>query len=228
MNILSLIVLIAAIAITFCVTYFITKSKNYSKGYNDAKQCTTIPHVVYDQKNIVHRGLCPLNNTEIFEKEHISNNDIIPYFGINIKYKPNDEKPLEREFLIQPFCQLGTNNIKDIHITPNGVSDGYHTFDELYQYRLIYNAALINMLSKFKVAGIDCIKSKRHYDNQKCFDGNYFIVMINTPWGQISNHYELKYWNLFNCRIARKAWKWDGHTSQEAYERLVKLVKHLS
>lgn len=229
MNILSLIVLIAAIAITFCVTYFITKSKNYSKGFNDAKQCTTIPDVIYDSGNIIHKGLDPRLGITILEKEHPFDENInIPEFGVDIKYNSNNEHPLERTFDITAFCKYTNPKFNQILITPNGVSDGYHTFDELYQYRLIYNAALINMLSKFKVAGIDCIKSKRHNDNQKCFDGNWFIVMIKTPWGQISNHYELKYWNMFACRVAKRAWKWDGHTPQEAYERLIKLIKHLS
>lgn len=72
------------------------------------------------------------------------------------------------------------------------ISDGYHTFNELYYYRMLYNAAFFNMLPKEWTH-----KSKRHNDGEECFGGGWFIVMANLPTGQISNHYELKDWNLF-------------------------------
>ena len=72
------------------------------------------------------------------------------------------------------------------------ISDGYHTFNELYRFRLLYNAAFFNLLPKEIVH-----KSKRHHDGEECFGGGWFIVMANLPTGQISNHYELKDWDLF-------------------------------
>ena len=72
------------------------------------------------------------------------------------------------------------------------VSDGYHTFNELYYYRMLYNAAFFNLLPKGWVH-----KSKRHHTGEECFGGGWFIVMANLPTGQVSNHYELKDWDLF-------------------------------
>lgn len=95
------------------------------------------------------------------------------------------------------------------------ISDGYHTFNELYYYRMLYNAAFFNLLPKEKV-----YKSKRHYDGEECFGGGWFIVMANLPTGQISNHYELKDWDLFKIPEKEKADEWDGHTPQEAARRL--------
>lgn len=46
------------------------------------------------------------------------------------------------------------------------VSDGYHTFNELYYYRMLYNAAFFNLLPKGLV-----YKSKRHHTGEECFGG---------------------------------------------------------
>lgn len=100
------------------------------------------------------------------------------------------------------------------------VSDGYHTFNELYYYRMLYNAAFFNLLPKEWVH-----KSKRHHTGEECFGGGWFIVMANLPTGQISNHYELKDWDLFKIPEKEFADEWDGHTPQEAAERLYKYLQ---
>lgn len=99
------------------------------------------------------------------------------------------------------------------------ISDGYHTFNELYYYRMLYNAAFFNHLPKEWVH-----KSKRHHDGEECFGGGWFIVMANLPTGQISNHYELKDWELFQIPEKEIADEWDGHTPQEAANRLYKYL----
>lgn len=100
------------------------------------------------------------------------------------------------------------------------VSDGYHTFNELYYYRMLYNAAFFNLLPKEWVH-----KSKRHHTGEECFGGGWFIVMANLPTGQISNHYELKDWDLFKVPEKEFADEYDGHTPQEAAERLHKYLQ---
>lgn len=102
------------------------------------------------------------------------------------------------------------------------ISDGYHTFNELYRYRMLYNAAFFNLLPKELVH-----KSKKHHDGKECFGGGWFIVMANLPTGQISNHYELKDWDLFHIPEKGVADEWDGHTPQQAAERLYKYLRLL-
>lgn len=85
---------------------------------------------------------------------------------------------------------------------------------------MLYNAAFFNLL-KDKVR---VIKSKRHYDGEECFGGGWFIVMADLPTGQISNHYELKDWDKFNIAEVEHADKWDGHTPNEAADRLEKYL----
>jgi hypothetical protein len=105
------------------------------------------------------------------------------------------------------------------------VSDGYHTFNELYEFRKVYNAALFNEWANGHKEGFgvkyDVHKSKRHFDGEECFGGGWFIVVANLPGGQISNHYELKDWSLFNIPETEKAkYEFDGHTPQDVLDRI--------
>lgn len=104
-------------------------------------------------------------------------------------------------------------------------SDGYHTFNELYDYRKAYNAAFFNELAKQGL--YDVHKSRFHSDGNIPFDNdNWFIVMAELPTGQISNHYEIKDWDLFNIPEKEKANVYDGHSPQDVYERLVKYLNN--
>lgn len=55
--------------------------------------------------------------------------------------------------------------------------------------------------------------------------GGWFIVMAELPTGQISNHYENRYWELFNIPELDTAWEWDGHTPNEAADRIESYLK---
>ncbi len=112
---------------------------------------------------------------------------------------------------------------KDIAL-PNGiktgdVSDGYHTFDELYKFRKVYNAVLFNGWAK--QGKYDVHKSTKHFEGDECFGGGWFIVVAVLPSGQISNHYEMDDWDLFKIPEHDKAlFEFDGHTGSDVLERL--------
>jgi hypothetical protein len=109
--------------------------------------------------------------------------------------------------------------IKSNGIDTNKISDGYHTFGELYEFRKMYNAVLFNEWAKQGLCNVH--KSKRHFDGEECFGGGWFIVMAELPTGQISNHYELKDWDLFDIPASEKARvPFDGHTAADVLERL--------
>lgn len=103
------------------------------------------------------------------------------------------------------------------------ISDGYHTFDELYRYRMIYHAWAIRA---WQTNGWKVVKSHRHSDGELCFGGGWFIVSAMLPTGQVTNHYENKYWRLFDCPIVERAPEWDGHTPDMAAERIEKALKY--
>ena len=96
------------------------------------------------------------------------------------------------------------------------ISDGYHTFTELYHHRAILFSVICNNLKHL------AWKSKVH-DDGTMFD-NMFIVGINTPNGQATYHYDIEpYWNMFDVKVLDKAPAWDGHTSEQAIERIFKM-----
>lgn len=103
--------------------------------------------------------------------------------------------------------------------TNGETSDGYHTFNELYEFRLLYNAALFNTWSIYSEYP-EPVKSWRHSDGELAFGGGWFVVSVQLPTGQITNHYEEKDWGLFKIREVEKAPKWDGHTAQDVAKRL--------
>ena len=118
------------------------------------------------------------------------------------------------------------------------LSDGYHTYNELYDFRKMYNVALFNEWAKEKVQHphwwkegrpfysykFDVHKSTRHHDGELCFGGGWFVVCAMLPTGQITNHYEMKDWDLFEIPEKPKAkYEFDGHTPQDVLDRLANL-----
>ena len=103
------------------------------------------------------------------------------------------------------------------------LSDGYHTMRELYDYRAAYNALLFNEWAAFGKYNV--VKSKCHADGEPCFGGDYFVVYALTPHGQVTNHYQHKWWDLFNVPEVDRAPEYDGHTPQDARDRLVRTAR---
>lgn len=95
------------------------------------------------------------------------------------------------------------------------ISDGYHTFNELYYHRMILFSVICNQ-NKLRAW-----KSQLHYDRTMYED--YFIVGIETDKGQATYHYHMKDWEHFKVLELDRAPEWDGHTSNDVLERLKSL-----
>ena len=104
---------------------------------------------------------------------------------------------------IEQICKIA--NIDDI----GQLSDGFHTFNSLYHQRAILFATIVNTYKEL------AWKSKKHEDGQYCFGGGWFIVGIDTPNGSYTYHYEMEYWDLFDCEELPRAKHWDGHTDED-------------
>jgi len=108
------------------------------------------------------------------------------------------------------------------------VKDEYHSIHELYQHRMALTIALTKFIARLhdKPPGSSqwCFRSKLHHD-ETMFEGGYFIVGICWQKNmEISYHYKLKHWDKFDhCVTLDKALEYDGHTSQDVIERLIKL-----
>lgn len=107
------------------------------------------------------------------------------------------------------YCNYAINIIEDEPAADiEKMSDGYHTFADLYEQRLILSAALAKN-------NPHAWKSKRHEDGSVPFGGGWFIMGFDTDEGCYTYHYELKDWDLFQCEELDKGKPWDGHTSKD-------------
>lgn len=109
------------------------------------------------------------------------------------------------------------------------VSDGYHTFNELYEHRGVLFWALCNAIvfsnNSYNAFGqdlkMDCWYSKQHSDGTM-FPG-MFIAGISTPYGSCTYHFEEKYMTLFdnsNIPYLEQAPEWDGNSPEQGLEAL--------
>lgn len=94
------------------------------------------------------------------------------------------------------------------------VSDGFHTFRQLYYQRMMLFAVIVKQ-NKDKAW-----KSLRHEDGELCFGGGWFIVGIDTPKGSYTYHYEDNFYSLFDCIELERSKHWDGHTEKDVIRLL--------
>ena len=94
------------------------------------------------------------------------------------------------------------------------LSDGFHTFRQLYYQRMMLFATIVKQ-NKDKAW-----KSLRHEDGELCFGGGWFIVGIDTPEGSYTYHYEDNYFSLFDCEELECGKHWDGHTEEDVIRLL--------
>lgn len=104
---------------------------------------------------------------------------------------------------IEKICEAA--RITDI----GELSDGFHTFNDLYYQRMMLFAALVKLNKERSW------KSKRHSDGELCFGGGWFVVGIDTPEGSYTYHYEEKYYDMFDCKELPTGKEWDGHTEKD-------------
>lgn len=120
-----------------------------------------------------------------------------------------------------------------IHIDcePEKISDGYHTFEELYDHRFTLFIALCRQIElldyPFNVTrqrAQRVWRSKTHSDGNPAYDG-WFIMGIGSEKGkQITYHIPLSRWDETDFAMTlNQAPEWDGHSSADVLERLKKL-----
>lgn len=104
-------------------------------------------------------------------------------------------------------------------IKDNGnISDGSHTFNELYYHRMVLFSVICNTYKA------QAWKSLKHDDGTMFED--YFIVGISTPKGNFTYHYHIDHYDMFDVKVLAKAPTWDGHTADDV-TRLTSLLSLL-
>lgn len=103
-------------------------------------------------------------------------------------------------------------------ISTKDISDGYHTFGDLYAHRMTLFCVICNSYPELSW------KSKRHFNEKDdpMFEGS-FIAGVSTKLGDAIYHIKLDYWDEFNIPEIENAPVFDGHKSDEDLERLKSL-----
>jgi hypothetical protein len=102
-------------------------------------------------------------------------------------------------------------------------SDGYHTFNELYEHRHALFILLAQLLPDRLVW-----RSLTHSDGSR-IEGWFVLGIFMQKGYQITYHLPMIYWN--GCTFAQildKAPEFDKHTSKDVLERLGKLSQFIT
>lgn len=112
----------------------------------------------------------------------------------------------KKELVLQNILAMKDNN--------NGkISDGDHTFDDLYEHRETLCALICSFVPQI------CFKAVKHYDGSS-YEG-YFIMGFMTPDGLATYHYHMDNWNDFpSVPEFPCAPDFDGHTPKDVLQRL--------
>lgn len=95
------------------------------------------------------------------------------------------------------------------------VSDGYHTFNELYEHR--HHLFITLMRSNPKMSW----RANTHEDGSM-FPG-WFVAGMHLPTGDITYHLPVTMWEMLDgvgIATTNKCPPWDGHTSDDVVKRL--------
>lgn len=93
------------------------------------------------------------------------------------------------------------------------ISDGYHTFDELYAHRQALFIALCAQMPSY------CYKTRVNFEGES-WPGWFILMMEHPTVGQISYHISDEYWDVVNVEERPKVSAFDGHTSPDVLDRL--------
>lgn len=99
------------------------------------------------------------------------------------------------------------------------VSDGYHTFNELYAHRCVLFACLMKSYKSLSW------KSRKH-DDGSSYEG-WFVAGIDLSSGTVTYHLPDSYWDKLNVEELDNA-KYDGHTSIDVLARLTSWLEKLT
>lgn len=135
-----------------------------------------------------------------------------------------------REESRQRLAVADINRAIQSSLVPTGeISDGYHTFDELYAHRIELYLKLAEMMywnTRDNTIHRDTVWCSKLHSDGTSIDG-WFVLGINQkPGEQITYHLPMKYWDRACQHVVKvldKAPEFDGHTSGDVLERLRRL-----
>lgn len=161
-------------------------------------------------------------NTEANKCAFCGETKEVSRFYLRLKNKHFDDNKQGQYSTFIYYCN-------DCGIDTEAMSDGYHTFAELYEHRIrlfielcrLEQMYLRQVLETSEEVKADVWCSVQHADGSTF--GDWFILGIGKEKGkQISYHLPARFWNEVTefAEVLGKAPEWDGHTSDDVLERL--------
>lgn len=191
----------------------------------------------YSFTHIGQNGLPIYDPSEKVTKIRV-NKDFI-YTDLETIIDSTEPLTTSRPYIIDDANTL-LQSLKKQGLSLKEVSDGYHTFQELYDMRLaltvccfnnIHNAAQWSQLNannhrpleKQLLFSNPVWRSRLHSDGTM-FEDMFIVGCFNQAGSMITFHYKNEHWYKFHfCEILDRAPEWDGHTDKDVINRLLKL-----
>ena len=104
------------------------------------------------------------------------------------------------------------------------VSDGFHTFGELYEHRCSLFVALMKTNPTISWRA-------QHHEDGMMFEGGWCVVGMHLPVGDVTYHIPIKMWDMLDnvgIETLVNAPKFDGHTAADVVKRLDKWTNSLN
>lgn len=111
-------------------------------------------------------------------------------------------------------------------VKKNDISDGYHTFGELYGHRVTLWIAFCRLLAITPAfqQNFPVWRSKLHSDGSS-FEGWFILGLFAEAGKQITYHLPMSEWeNTWFADTLEQAPEFDGHTAADVLQRLPNLI----
>ncbi len=102
-------------------------------------------------------------------------------------------------------------------IPAEDVSDGYHTFKELYEHRCLLWMLVLHSQRE------QAFKTRKN-DKGEEWDG-WFIAGLDSDYGQMTYHLPMALWDKLDVAEYERNIDYDGHTSSDVIHRMNKMIE---
>lgn len=119
--------------------------------------------------------------------------------------------------------EIPAESAKPVKLEIGEISDGYHTFNELYDHRHALFIALCRIAADITSGDSVVWRTVKHHDGSS-YPGYFLLGMFEGEGQQITYHLPLELWDKTHFAVTLECSpKFDGHTSRDVLKRLYKL-----
>lgn len=139
--------------------------------------------------------------------------------------KKDKKKQAKIDLVIQDVQDVINEGKESGTIDVGKLSDGYHSFDDLYRHRHALFIALCKQIEyDFTQPSHNHVwRSKKHSDGGS-LDGFFIMGIGDTPKKMVTYHIPVEYWKETEfANTLEAAPAWDGHTPEDVLKRLTAL-----